>query len=194
MKILYWTSQFWPDIGGIEILAMRTLPPLADRGYQFLVVTSHGRSEQPDFMEYQGIPVQRFPFWSALTKNDVPLILKILKQIADLKLTFKPDLIHFNFSGYTAFYQVATARNHPTPTLISLHSDLTGLRTGPGTTVGKLFQLADWVTAVSKSTLESARETIPGIIGRSSVIYGCAEEVNYYRLKAGSFGERLKAA
>ncbi len=178
MKILYWTPQFWPDIGGIQILAMRTLPPLMSRGYQFLVVTSHGASDQPDKMEYLGIPVQRFAFWSALTKNNIPLILKIQKQVAELISTFKPDLIHINFSGYTAFFQIATARDFPTPTLISLHSDLKGIRMEPDTTAGKLFQLANWVTAISKSTLESARQTIPGITGRSSVIYGCAEENN----------------
>jgi len=176
MKILYWTPRFWPDVGGVLTLAMRTLPQLMKRGIDFVVVTSHGTTRQPDFAEYEGIPIQRFPFWSALTQNDVPLILKIRKDINALKIAFDPDLIHINFSGYTAFFQVVTAGNNPISTLIALQSNITELKSGSGTTLGKLFHLADWVTAISKSTLEIACKTIPEIAGRSSVIYGCADE------------------
>jgi glycogen(starch) synthase len=95
-----------------------------------------------------------------------------------LKHDFEPDVIHINFSGYTAFFQVATAANYPTPTVIALHSDLTGLKVGPGTTMGKLFRLADRVTGISRATLASACQMIPGIAGRSSVIHGCIGEGN----------------
>jgi glycogen(starch) synthase len=173
MRILYWTPQFWPETGGIEVLAMNTLPALSERGYQFLVVASHGRSEQPDSAVYKGIPIRRFPFWTTLSKNDVSLTLNLQKRIVELKRTFQPDLIHINFSGYTAFFQQATAKAYPAPTLVSLHSDLTGLDLGPATILGRLFHVADWVTAVSNATLTQAQQVIPEIAGRSSMIPGC---------------------
>jgi len=172
MKILYWTPQFWPEIGGIQTIAMQTLLALTERGYDFLIVTSLGRTEQRELGEYHGLPIRRFPFWNALAKNDVGLIQNTIKQIVDLKRSFAPDLIHINFSGYTAFFQQMTARYQPAPTLISLHGDLSGLENNPATVLVRLFQNADWVTAVSETVLAKARRLLPGIVQRSSVVYG----------------------
>lgn len=173
MKILYWTPQFWPEIGGLQTLAMQTLPVLAENGYEFMIVTSHGRTKQPDQDEYRGLPIQRFPFWSALVNNDVALILELQKQIVELKRTFAPDLIHINFSGYTAYFQQATARVLPTPTVIALHGDPNSLKVGLGTITGRLFQGANWVTAVSNAILAEVRRLVPELSRRSSMIYGC---------------------
>jgi len=98
MRILYWTPQFWPEIGGIPILAMKALPVLKEYGHDILVVTSRVGSGQPDRGEYKSIPIRRFRFWEALKKNDVSLILKITKQITELKKTYRPDVIHIDFS------------------------------------------------------------------------------------------------
>lgn len=173
MKILYWTPQFWPEIGGIPTLAMQTLPALTERGYDFLIVTYQGITEQSEHGEYQGLPIRRFPFWNALEKNDVGLNQDTIKQIVDLKRSFAPDLIHINFSGYTAFFQQMTARYQPAPTRISLHGDLSGLENNPATVLVRLFQDADWVTAVSGAVLAEARRLLPGIVQRPSVVYGC---------------------
>ncbi len=173
MNILYWTPLFWPDLGGTQTLAMNAIPVLAERGYEVTVVTSHGFMEQPDLTEYKGIPVHRFPFLNALTKNDIPLIMKINRQVIELIGIFKPDLIHVDFSGYTAYFLHATTRYQPFPILISLHGDLTGLNAGQDTITNHLFQKADWVTAVSNAILTRARQLIPEIAERSSMVYGC---------------------
>ncbi|MHA1169548.1 MAG: glycosyltransferase, partial [Candidatus Hodarchaeales archaeon] len=138
MRILYWTPQFWPEIGGIPILAMKALPVLKEYGHDILVVTSRVGSGQPDRGEYKSIPIRRFRFWEALKKNDVSLILKITKQITELKKTYRPDVIHIDFSGYTAFFQQATAKFYACPTVVSVHGDLTSLKTGSDTTLHKL--------------------------------------------------------
>jgi glycosyltransferase involved in cell wall biosynthesis len=173
MKILYWTSLFVPDLGGIQVLAANSLPRLAERGYEILVIASHGRMEQPDVADFRGIPVRRFHFWSALMSKDLPRISEIKSQILELKEAFRPEVIHINFSGYTAFFQVATAKQLPIPTVLALHGGVAGSKVESGTTLEKLFNLVDWVTAISDWTLANAREVVPGIIQRSSVIRGC---------------------
>ncbi len=178
MNILYWTPLFWPDVGGTQTLAMNSIPVLAERGYQVLVVTSHGFMEQPDFTEYKGIPVHRFPFLNALTKNDIPLVMKINRQVIELIGIFKPDLIHVDFSGYTAYFLHTTTRSQLAPILISLHGDLTGLNTGQNTITSHLFKRADWVTAVSNAILTRVRQLIPEITERSSLVYACPGSSN----------------
>ena len=178
MKILFWTPLFWPDIGGIEVLAMNTLPALRDRGHQCIVVASHRHRQQPDRMNWKGTPVYRFPFWAALAKRDLGLMMKIRKDLIELKLALQADLLHIHFSGYTAYFQLATAHAHPVPVLVTLHSSLADCKAGPDTLLGKFLRTADWITAVSHATLLDVRGILPEITKRSSVIYGCVAQPN----------------
>jgi glycogen(starch) synthase len=126
-------------------------------------------------MDYEGIPIHRFHFWRALAESNLSLTASIRKEIVKLKHDFQPDLIHINFSGYTAFFQLNTATTGPAPTLVSLHLSLSGKQAGPDTILARLLRTADWVTADSQSTLSDARAVVPEIRSRSSLIYNCQE-------------------
>ena len=65
MRVLFWSSVFWPKIGGVEVHAAKLLPALKARGYEFTVMTAKSDPDQPDTDEYQGMPIYRFPFWNA---------------------------------------------------------------------------------------------------------------------------------
>ena len=43
MRVLFWTGGFWPNIGGVEVLATRVLPALKCRGYEFVIVVPQSR-------------------------------------------------------------------------------------------------------------------------------------------------------
>ena len=60
MRILFWTGNFWPMIGGIEVLAAKLLPALQERGCEFLVVTT-SHPGLPQEGQFKGIPIYRFP-------------------------------------------------------------------------------------------------------------------------------------
>lgn len=171
MKILYWTPLFWPEIGGIEVQAMKTLPLLRDLGHDLMVVTSHGNSKQPDKIYHEGIPVHRFHFWSALANHDLGRLHTIQQEVTSLKKMFKPDVIHINFSGYTAYVQLTTGHECPAPVVIRLASSLAECRAGPDTVLGRLLRTADWVAAVSEATLADARHVLADISACSSVIH-----------------------
>lgn len=178
MKILYWTQSFWPDIGGVEVLAMKTLPALRERNYEFIVVTSHCELDLPDEMLYEGIPVYRFPFWKVLTKRDPRQVVKVQKQIAELKRTFKPDLVHLHYPGHIAYFHLSTAATHPAPTLLTVHTDFYGLRGDQSTLFGQTLRSAVWVTTVSDATLSDAIRTVPDILSRSTVIHNGLDTPN----------------
>jgi glycogen(starch) synthase len=173
MKILYWTPRYWPTIGGTQVLALATIKGLAHRGHEILIATSQESVNQPSGDNHEGIPIRRFPFWAALSRRDPAQILTTKKAVSQMKKEFGPDIIHLDFSGYTAFFHVETADAVSAPTVLELHSDLSGIRRGGDTTAQRLFEEVAWVSAVSRAALAAAQSEFPGIMGRSSVIPGC---------------------
>ncbi|MBN2432002.1 MAG: glycosyltransferase family 4 protein [Acidobacteria bacterium] len=171
MNILYWTPMYWPDVGGIETIARQMVRALTQRGHRLCVVASHGQTEQPDRAATDTVPVYRFPFWQASVRQDLRRMLQIRKEVISLKLSFQPDVLHINFSGYTAYFQLSTADTSPVPTLVALYSNLAGSQSGPTSLLDRLLCAADRVVAASEDTLEAARRRAPAIENRSSVIY-----------------------
>lgn len=169
--VLFWSEQFWPTIGGVEVWASRLLPALSERGYEFIVVTSHGSLDLPDTGSYKGIPIYRFPFWTALTNGDVEVLMELKARVGQLKRSFAPHLVHFSFTGPSAYFQLLTAQAYPAPLLISLH-DLSQIQIGgPETLLGRTLHSGDWVNSFSAAVLARARELVPEITPRSGVIY-----------------------
>ena len=155
-RILYWSLRFWPDIGGVEVFAMRMLPALQERNYEFAVITSHGDWRVPDEMHYNGTPIHRFRFWTALSERNPSRILKLQQQIAQLKKNYGPDLVHLHFPGHIAYFHLNTLTAHPSPMLLTLHSDLSGFRSDEDTLFGQTLRAATWVNTVSNATLADA--------------------------------------
>jgi glycogen(starch) synthase len=170
MRILCWSHLFYPNIGGIEVLLMRLLPALRDRGHDILVVASHG-IDTPAEATFEGIPVRRFDFRHAIVRKNPVEIARLRAAVAALKRQFAPDLVHLHFPGPDAFFHTATRDAHAAPTLLTFHTPPAEHRLGPGTLVGELIESAAWVTAVSRATLEEARAVVPGLAARSSLVY-----------------------
>lgn len=173
MRVLYWTPFFLPDVGGIETLIAKLLPELKTRGYEFMVLTSHGKHDMADETAFHGIPVFRFRFRDVFMNHDLPHIFNIRARVAKLKRSFKPDLIHIHMSDPGVYFHLSTAAAGPAPTIVTIHQDTEhfGLKGGTDTLLGKALRMADWVTAVSKSTLSGLMHNVPEIGYRSSVIY-----------------------
>jgi len=174
MKILYWTELFWPHIGGIEVLSTQLIPALQERGYEFAVVTSHSHLDLPDQTVYQDIPIYRFHFLTSLNNNNLRQSITARQQVAKLKQSFKPDLVHLHFSGPSAYFHLQTVTAHPAPTLITIHS-LPKHRSKQHGLLARTLHDASWVNTVSTTTLDELRQLVPEIKSRSSVIYNGLE-------------------
>jgi glycogen(starch) synthase len=153
---------------------MDLLPALEKRGHQFLVVTSHSRRDLPDVSRVNNIEVARFHFQKPLVKRDMKGIADLKKQLLSSKQRFKPDLIHLNTIQPSIFFHELTQKDCPAPVLVTLHEPVS-LYPESNTLQARILKSADWVAAVSEAMLSLARNLIPDIKNRSSVIYNALE-------------------
>ena len=168
---MYWTPEFYPEIDGIAELSRHLLPRLRDRNFECLVVTSHGLRNLPDKTDFEGIPVHRFHFRKALARTDHKEVFRCQRQIREIKRSFDPDLIHYNFSDPYVFFHLSTAAAHDAPSLVTVHMSVADYDCGRHSIISKLLAMGSWVVGVSEATLSDARRAVPSITERSSVIY-----------------------
>ncbi len=175
MRVLYWTQLYWPYIGGVEVHGANFLRSMRIRGHQFAVVTSHGSLNLPDHDEYEDVPIYRFPFQTALANGNMDQLMIARQRLIQLKLDFKPDLVHIQLSDPSAFFHLQTMTVEPTSTLISFHVSLPSSSSGGDTLLEKILVSSDWITANSKAVLSDVRHLVPDIVNKSSCIYGGLE-------------------
>jgi len=171
VRILYWSPVFWPQIGGVEVIASRFIPAMQARGHEFLVIAARGSLDVPPVTSYHGTPVHRFPIWTAIATRDLGQIAAIQQGIAAIKRAFSPELIHLNFYAPSMLFHARTAKIAPAPVLVSLRGVPPSELGEEQTLVRRVFDAATWITAVSRSVLDAARRAAPRIVSRSSVIY-----------------------
>jgi len=169
MRVLFWSGNFWPLIGGAEVLASKLLPALRERGYEFIVVTSQRPLDCPSVANYKGIPVYRFPFRENFT--DLSRLMEMRQYVAKLKRTFAPDLVHISAVEMDHFFHLLTGDAYPAPLLVTLHNVLPDHAVRQDSWLGQLIRNADWLTCVSAAVLTETRQLVPEIIPRSSVLH-----------------------
>lgn len=171
MRVLFWSTFFWPYIGGIEVLSTRLLPALMEFGHEFIVV-SQGGSGFPTEVEFQGntIPIYRYPMSVALNNRDIIKIKEIRNNIAEIKCTYKPHLVHINTTGPGLFFHQKTKSVLPSNDLFSVHF-FPETKIHQNSLIGSCLRSSNWVSAVSQAMLEDARKIAPEIENKSSLIY-----------------------
>lgn len=172
MRILYWTESFWPRIGGSEVAAAALIDQLLGRGHQFEVVTRQWSADQPVTDQWQGVPLHRVPFDDGTFERlDMNEILPLRQRVAAIKRTFNPDLVHIGLTGPSLFLHNFTARQLPTPTVITLHVAPTENEYGSNKPVHAALLAATHVVAVSQAMAEQIQLRLPELTDRCSVIH-----------------------
>ena len=169
MRILFWSELFWPYIGGAEIFATKLLTALRERFYEIVVVTRQDSPDLPLEDQYRGIPVYRFPFWTAFASHNVEELIAARRRLAKLKRAFAPDLVHIHGFGPSVLFHFETSHVHLSRLLVTLIEERPQAK-GPQL-LGQMLHTADWVTAKSAAVLAQVQQFAPEIITRSSVIY-----------------------
>ena len=171
MRILFWSPVFWPQIGGVEVVAARFIPAMQARGHEFTVIATLGSLDVPAVTSYRGTLVHRLPLWTAIANRDLGRITALQQKIAAIKRAFSPELIHLNVYAPSMFFHARTAKVAPAPLMVSLRGAPPSELGTEDTLVRHVFDAAAWITAVSRSVLDAARHAAPWIVRRSSVIY-----------------------
>jgi glycogen(starch) synthase len=169
MRVLFWSELFWPYIGGAELFGANLLLALRERGYDVIVVTRQDSPAHPSEDQYKGIPVYRFPFWTAFASRSIDQLMVARQGLAKLKRAFAPDLVHIHGFGPSVLFHLETTHVHPTPLLVTLieeRHDKEGREL-----LDQMLRSADWVTGKSAAVLTQAHQFAPEIMNRSSVIH-----------------------
>jgi len=171
MRILFWTGTFWPNIGGVEILAAKFLLALRCRGYEFVIVVPQGGPPcRPEEDNYRGMPIYRLPFSGAMTSID--RLTELREQVIQLKRTFRPDLIHINAVGPAIFFHQMTRNAHAAPVLVTLHG---AWESQADALVERTLRDANWVAGCCSAIVDKARRLAGAIASRSGVIHNGLE-------------------
>ena len=174
MKIMFCIEAFLPHVGGAEVLAAEFCSKMIKRGHKIIIVTSHGAGNHPDLSFHRGIPVYRFAFHKPLADRNIREMLKVRKKISELKITFRPDIVHLSDITPDSLYHLQTAHIAPAPILITIHGlpMFSGNKEfGNNNLTTKALQSADWIVAVSKATKAEIIELFPSVSSNLSVIH-----------------------
>jgi len=172
MRVLFWSGTFWPQIGGVEILAAKFLPALRERGYDYVVVAPKSFADLPDEAQFKGIPVHRFAFQSNPANGNLDHFMTIRQKISALKRGFAPHLVHINAVSVDNFFHLSTINAYRAPVLVTLHGKWMSRSEA---IVEHTLRNADWVVGCSAAILEEGRKLAPEIANRSSTIYNGVE-------------------
>ena len=152
------------------MFAARLLPALRARGHDVTVMTDRPPSDLPAVDQFQGIPVHRFPFWTAAAHREMDALMAVRQQVITLKRELAPDLIHIN-NGLANFFHAVTTRTHATPTLLAVNEFVPDRTCRPDSLAENTLRAADWVVGCSGDVLARVRALVPEISPRSSCIY-----------------------
>jgi glycogen(starch) synthase len=166
-------------IGGTELLSAKLIDALRGRGHEFLVVTSNAGLDLPREALHNGIPIRRFPFWTALAAGaggSLEGFIEVRQGVARLRREFEPDLVHVAFVAPGVLFQVQTARVYPAPLLVTMQQQSATFRDpGPARLLASTLRAADWVVSCSESTRAEVEALVPEVSPRSSVIRNALE-------------------
>jgi glycosyltransferase involved in cell wall biosynthesis len=170
-RILFISEHYWPATGGIEVRAKAFLPAMVQRGHEFVVLTTRDPDDGlSEIDEVDGISLVRVPFPAALRNGDFREIVRLRRRYAALLAEFQPDLIHIFYGGTLAMLLLEKA-NADLPVLASFTTWPMQKENVLESTLGRLLQRADWVTANSSRLLAMLGELVPGADQHRSVVY-----------------------
>lgn len=134
------------------------------------MIASSEPGDLPPFEHWHGVPVHRVPFHTPLARNEVRRIADVRRQVATHKGTFGPDVVHVHLADASVLYHVLTERDHPCPTVVTVHSAIAASEARPSTVLHRALVSADVVTACSRSMLDQVLAAVPEIESRSRVV------------------------
>lgn len=169
MRILAWSSSYWPALGGGPVLGAALLPALAARGHEIVVVTDRRPDGLPEREERDGIAIHRLPFRRALG-GELAAVPALRRRVAALKQALRPQLVHLWAPGYSELFHHETEAAHPAPLLVTLHRFYPAAACRPDGAIGRSLRAAAAVNACSRAVLDAMLDAVPEIAGRAAVL------------------------
>jgi len=170
VRVLAITPLYIPWVGGLEIFLRQLLAEMRPRGYEFMVLTSHGPESESGFDEIDGVPVLRIPVHDILARRDAAALFRLQHDLARTTGDFNPDLVHSHDAGTVLWLHRRATRRDLRPVLVTLHTVMRGRVTESLDVRAELLGQAEFVTGVSRDVIDDALTYAPSIAGKSAVV------------------------
>lgn len=122
MRILLWSTNYYPYIGGIERLVHNLGCELIRQGHHVLVLTDAPRQNRVAHDNIDGVRIIRLPFTEALLTKHLPLIKETIQTVIEVITGFRADLVHIHgWYESMAFYQFRVAEKLSLPFFLTVH-------------------------------------------------------------------------
>ena len=184
MKVLFWSANFWPNLGGLERISQELVLSLVRAGIEVRVVAPL-HPQQPAHSRWQGIPIYRFPLDDPAALCDLNTLFRIKQELQHLKRDWGPHLVHI--SGCTAgllLHQLTPRVG--LPTLLTLHGEIPGADSAIPSLYQNLLRTADWICCCSEWTLQELRRHLPECHEHASVVLNALPLPEFTRPTASS--------
>lgn len=170
MKVIYWATGFWPQIGGIETFSLHFIEKMQARGHDFHVIANRAFASSPPDEIYRGIRINRFDFGPILY-NDLKQLPKLEKYFFGVRDRFNPDLIHLNtIWGGSALAFLFFRRLFNVPVLLTVH-DYCLSEGKPYPIASHILGMADRVVCVTDSVRQYIDKSYPSCGAKSTYIH-----------------------
>jgi hypothetical protein len=160
MRILVFTAKFPPVIGGVEVFLGNLLPAMAAAGHEVEVVTSAFEGA-PAIEEVDHVIVRRLPLEGALLSRDLRAALLSRRAVAELRDSFRPDVIHVHDPGAATGLHLRTRDANPRPVVLTVHTTLRHVGSRATRSFGVMLRHADRLVAVSDAVRRELTSLAP---------------------------------
>lgn len=160
MRILHWTDNFLPNIGGVETFVRDLTLVQRESGHEPVIVTRlHARRPTED--EWSGVPVYRRPFADNLHVTNPRELRGAVNWCAELRKRLRPDVVHLHLSGASCFYEVLSRSAWPCPVVVTPHGPLGGFAQPQAMTLRVLTSAAA-IVGISAHLARVVEGELPG--------------------------------
>lgn len=199
MKIVIFSSSFFPVKGGVQEVAFRLAKEFKKKGHKIRVVTQRCPRNLKEKEMLEDISVYRILFPNLFPSTfKLNLLLKyllglFLAPFSLFKLFLflcneKPQIVYLHFVGIGSFYLLVCRLFIPFKLVATLHGDdvegLPYLSRFHKWLFVKTCESADFVTACSVDLLQKGRALCPTIAGKSAAIHNGINLREFQEIKA----------
>lgn len=163
MRILFWSENYQPLIGGVEVFARNLALGLVQRGHECHVITNHLHPTHPVTESDNGTTIHRVPFLGAITQNDLKALVLARRTIQEIRTRFRPDVEHVHFNGPLFRIQQMPSRDVAARLIATLHL-LFEQVTGSPTVRQTLKSSGARLIALSKGGFDFLRDHAPDLV------------------------------